>query len=106
MTIHMSPDQYKQLLDKGDEHILLDIREPWEVAKARIEPSVHMPFTHLLENLEDFDKSQKIVVYCHLGIRSLNACVFLREQGFKDVLSLEGGIEAWAQQVDKSIPLY
>lgn len=106
MMIHLSSFDYKKIRDSGHDHVLLDIREPWEVAKARIDPSVHMPFTQLLDNVDDFKKDQKIIVYCHLGIRSLNACVFLREQGFKDVLSLEGGIEAWARHVDKNIPLY
>lgn len=106
MKLEITPQEYADLRNKGVPHILLDVRQPWEVAKARIENAHHLPFTHLIENVDELSRDQKIIVYCHHGIRSLNACVFLREQGFKDVLSLAGGIETWAQQIDSSIPLY
>lgn len=89
-----------------DSFVLLDIRQPWEVSKAQIKPSLHIPFTELLDHTEDLPHDKKIIIYCHHGIRSMNACVFLREQGFKDVLSLAGGIDAWAREIDPSIELY
>ncbi len=106
MDLELTPMEYKQLRDSKAEHVLLDVRQPWEIAKASIENSKHLPFTELIENIDELPREEKIIVYCHHGIRSLNVCVFLREQGFKDVLSLAGGIDAWAQQIDQGIPLY
>ena len=106
MKLEITPQAYKEMRNKKVPHILLDVRQPWEVTKACIDNAHYLPFTQLIENVEELSRDEKIIVYCHHGIRSLNACVFLREQGFKDVLSLAGGIEAWAQQIDSSIPLY
>src|SRR5260221_12869941 len=106
MILELTPKEYKTMRDNKSPHVLLDVRQPWEVGKASIPGAEHLPFTELVDNSDLFSKDHKIIIYCHHGIRSLNACVFLREKGFKDVLSLAGGIEAWARQVDPTIPLY
>lgn len=104
-NLELKPIEYAQLRHHTP-HVLLDVRQPWEVAKARIENSHHIPMTELLEHIEDLPKDKKIIVYCHHGIRSLNVCVFLREQGFKDVYSLAGGIEAWSHEIDPTVKIY
>lgn len=104
MKHEISVQDYKKMRDQP--HTLLDVRQTWEVKKAKIAGSTHIPLTELLDRLDELDKKDKIVTYCHHGIRSLNACFFLRELGFEDVVSLSGGIDAWAHEIDPSIPLY
>lgn len=87
-------------------HVLLDVRQPWEVQKASIPGATHIPLTNLIDHTDELDKKAKIIVYCHHGVRSMNACFFLRELGFEDVLSLCGGVDAWSHQIDPSIPTY
>jgi rhodanese-related sulfurtransferase len=90
--------------------LLLDVREPWEVALARIElPGVQtlaLPMGQIPERLEALNKAQPVVCYCHHGMRSLQVVAFLQRQGFDSVYNLAGGIEAWSLQVDPLVPRY
>jgi len=106
MKYEITLQDYKKLKDEHAPHVLLDVRQQWEVQKASIPGSTHIPLTDLLDHIDELSKDGKIVVYCHHGVRSMNACFFLRELGFEDVLSLSGGIDAWAHEVDPSIPKY
>jgi rhodanese-related sulfurtransferase len=85
----------------------IDVREPWEVATAHIEGAVPMPMGEVpaRANLE-LDPEERLVVFCHAGVRSMNVTVWLRNQGFEQVQSMRGGIEAWSVEVDPSVPRY
>lgn len=91
----------------ADGAVFLDVREDREVAHCRIEPSVHIPLRQVPARAEsELDSSQEIVVYCHMGVRSLRAAETLLSLGFDRVYNLAGGIDAWSLQVDPSVPRY
>jgi sulfur-carrier protein adenylyltransferase/sulfurtransferase len=95
-------------LARGEELLLLDVREPSEHARARIEGARLIPLGQLearLPELEDW-RSRRIVVHCHHGPRSSHACALLRGRGFERVENLAGGIDAWSLTVDPSVPRY
>ena len=95
----------KDELDGGADIYLLDVREPHEYAICRLSENL-IPLGQLHERLHELDTSREIVAYCKVGARSAQAVEFLRRVGFKKVRNLKGGINAWAEQVDPSIPRY
>jgi rhodanese-related sulfurtransferase len=103
---NLSPVQLKQLLDAGHPLILLDVREPEEVALVRIDGALHIPMGEIPARLHELDAEADIVVYCHHGIRSANVAVFLKQRDFPSVANLSGGIDAWSLSIDPSLPRY
>lgn len=86
---------------------LIDVREPWEFATARIEGSVAMPMGDVPARAhQELDPEERLVVVCHHGIRSMNVTVWLRNQGFEQAQSLRGGIDAWSAEVDPNVARY
>ena len=86
---------------------LLDVREPWEFETARIDGSLLMPMGDVPgRSHQELDPEAHIVTICHHGVRSLNVAVWLRNQGFDRVQSLQGGIDAWSAIADPSVPRY
>ena len=102
----LSVDELKAELDRGDKLVLIDVREPREWAISDLSDSVKIPLGTLPQNLEKLSKDDEIVVYCRTGGRSGNAVAFLMEQGFEKVRNLAGGINRWAERIDKSMPRY
>ena len=86
--------------------VLLDVREPFEYAIARIENSVLIPLDQLQTRMNELDVQQEIIVICHHGIRSQQASNYLLYKGFTKVLNLAGGIDAWACECDPEVPRY
>ena len=86
---------------------IVDVREPWEFATARIEGSLEMPMGDVPARAnQELDPDERIVVVCHHGIRSMNVTVWLRQQGFEQAQSLRGGIDAWSAEVDPKVNRY
>ncbi len=89
---------------------LLDVREEWETELAQIPGSVTIGLAKLPEShafLDSFaSKETPIVCICHHGVRSAHAARFLKEQGFSNVFNLQGGIHAWAHDVDRGMKTY
>ncbi len=86
---------------------LIDVREPWEFATAKIEGSVLIPMGDVPARAnQELDPDERLVVLCHHGARSLNVTVWLRNQGFENAQSLRGGIDAWSAEVDAKVPRY
>jgi rhodanese-related sulfurtransferase len=98
----------KQRLDENADFLLLDCREAEEFATARIEGSVLIPMSGITERVQELEawRNKPIVVHCHHGGRSLRVTMWLRSQGFTDVLNLTGGIDEWSQQIDPTVPRY
>jgi rhodanese-related sulfurtransferase len=86
--------------------VLLDVREPWEYGKARIEGSRLIPMRELPARIAEIDGERDVVTICHHGGRSMQAAMFLEKQGFKRVHNLVGGIDAWSRTIDPAVPLY
>lgn len=109
-TIPLNIDVHavKALLDDRTSFLLLDCREPDEYQVARIEPGQLIPMGELPGRLADLEayRDQPIVVYCHVGGRSLRVVRWLRAQGFPQAQNMDGGIEAWSQLIDPSVPRY
>jgi adenylyltransferase/sulfurtransferase len=89
------PDDVNGMIARGDEFILLDVREPHEHQARNIPQARLIPLGTLPAQLGSIDKSKQIVVHCKAGIRSAKACTLLRENGFRNVLNVKGGIDAW-----------
>jgi len=87
-------------------HFLLDVREPYEADIARIEGSVLIPLGELPQRLGELPRDLKLVVHCKSGGRSAKACALLTSHGFADVWNVAGGINAWAQEIDRSVSAY
>ena len=90
--------------------LLLDVREPWEFALAAIRVeglrTLHIPMNEVPGRLSELDAAQPVVCICHHGMRSAQVVAFLERQGFHAAYNLAGGIEAWSEQVDASVPRY
>ena len=102
----IDPVQLKERLDSGQVGLLLDVRDDWEHSMASIADSTHIPLGELVDRIQELAFEDDIVVYCHVGQRSYQAGLILKEAGFKDVYNLAGGIDAWSQVVDPSIRRY
>jgi rhodanese-related sulfurtransferase len=102
----ISPAQAALLVREGKTRFI-DVREPWEYATARIEPSTLIPMGEISAraNLE-IDPDEHVTIVCHHGQRSMSVTAWLRNQGFENAQSLRGGIDAWSSEVDPSIPRY
>ena len=99
--------ELKARMDNGDDIQLIDVREPNEYAVARIPNSIHIPLGHVLSRISEIDPSRETVVHCKMGGRSAKAIEALARAGFTGSLSnLKGGITAWSNDVDPSVPRY
>jgi len=90
----------------GTGPVVLDVREDWELALARIADVVHIPMNEIPARLSELDPDREIVVMCKAGGRSLQVAHFLDRNGFRSVANLTGGILAWSRDVDPSVPQY
>lgn len=86
--------------------ILLDVREPYEVAVARVEGARTIPLGEISSRLTEIDPECHIVTMCHAGVRSMNVALFLRDHDYDRVQSMRGGIDAWSTEVDPTVPRY
>lgn len=106
LEYEVSPLETAELL-RNNEVRLIDVREPWEYATARIGGSVLMPMGDVPSRAhQELDPDERIVVLCHHGMRSMNVAVWLRNQGYEQAQSMRGGIDAWAAEVDPSVGRY
>ncbi|HWD93044.1 MAG TPA: molybdopterin-synthase adenylyltransferase MoeB [Verrucomicrobiae bacterium] len=85
---------------------VLDVREPDEYEIARVEGVPLLPMSQLQERFTELDPNQQYYIHCHAGGRSLRAVQFLRQQGFKHLKSVKGGISAWSDEIDPGVPKY
>jgi adenylyltransferase/sulfurtransferase len=101
----ISVQDLKAKLDKKEKFVLLDVREPHEYEIAKIPGSTLIPLGKLPERFGELDKGAKLIVHCKMGGRSANAVRFLREKGY-DATNVAGGINAWSESIDPSVPQY
>jgi rhodanese-related sulfurtransferase len=104
--MQIEPRAVKQRLDRGDKFLLVDVREPWEHEICRIKGAKLIPMGALAANLATLEQDEEVVLYCHHGIRSLDAAAWLRAQGVEGARSLAGGIERWATEIDPRVARY
>lgn len=102
MTVH----ELKELREAGDDHFLLDVREPHEQAISRIAGAVLIPLGELGTRSAELPRDRRILVHCKSGGRSARAVSLLRDQGFENVWNISGGIIAWAREIDPTMAEY
>ena len=102
----ISVTELKEKIDRGDPFVFIDVREPHEYQIAKIPGAKLIPLGEFPKHVGEFDPQSEIVIHCKGGVRSLKACNILRQAGFKRVLNVTGGILAWSDKVDPSVPKY
>jgi rhodanese-related sulfurtransferase len=113
MLAHVRPAQLTEWLTQvraDGEPLVLDVREPWEVATARVQADgfelVCIPMHEIPGRLEELDPERPIACLCHHGARSMSVAGFLENRGYEQVANITGGIDLWSRERDPSVPLY
>ncbi|OGC01385.1 molybdenum cofactor biosynthesis protein MoeB [candidate division KSB1 bacterium RBG_16_48_16] len=104
--LELSASELREAVDLSPGPFLLDVREPHEYEICRLPHSRLIPLGQLPTRIHELDRRWEIVAYCRSGVRSAEAVKFLRESGFDKIKNLRGGILAWADQVDPTMPRY
>jgi len=102
----ISVHELKTELDKNGAPVIIDVREPHEFEICRIPQSTLIPLGQIETRVHELNREHDIVVHCKSGARSAKAVKFLKEAGFEKVRNLKGGILAWSEQIDPSVPKY
>ena len=106
MIDEITPTEFARRRDAGEDLLLLDVREPRELAIAAVQGALHIRMSEVPARLEELDRDREIVVMCHSGVRSLAVARFLRQQGYARVANLAGGISRWGRELDPSMTQY
>ncbi|MEO6017547.1 MAG: rhodanese-like domain-containing protein [Polaromonas sp.] len=119
MTPQLAPSSFNAWRDNAASGtsalpIVLDVREPWELQTASVKPDgftlVHIPMREIPARIAELQQAhgadQPIACLCHHGMRSQQVANYLAQSGFTEVVNLQGGIDAWSQQLDQSVPKY
>ena len=105
--MEVTPQQVKAMQDRGDAFRLIDVREQDEWDAVRIAGAELIPLSQFQARATaELEPAEKIVLYCHHGMRSARAQGFLKAQGYGDVLNMTGGIDAWSLQIDPALKRY
>lgn len=102
----MRPQELAERLAAGDNLVVLDVRQPEELAICRLDGVVSIPLGELTRRYEELDPAGEVVCVCHHGVRSARAAGFLQQMGFSKVWNLTGGMDAWAVEVDPKVARY
>ncbi len=102
----IDPTEVKAKIDRGDRFVLIDVREPHEYQICNIPQAKLIPLGDLPKRVNELNSADEIVAHCKSGMRSAKAVDFLKQAGFKKVRNMKGGILAWSDKVDPSVPKY
>jgi adenylyltransferase/sulfurtransferase len=107
MLGELTPREFLDRRDAGEELTLLDVREDWEVKLASVPThTLHIPMGEISDRIAELQPNKATVVICRSGGRSAQVAQFLERQGFEKVFNLSGGILAWSRVIDPTIPQY
>jgi rhodanese-related sulfurtransferase len=108
LPLEIDVHDVNQLLQRGEEFLFLDVRQPNEFQTASLPGTILIPLGELASRLAELEpyRDSRVVVHCHHGGRSMRAVMGLRQQGFKGAQNMAGGIDAWSQVVDPQVPRY
>ncbi len=98
--------ELKKKIDAKEDFFLLDVREPNEFKIGRIPGSTLIPLGEVPQRVSEIPRDKEIIVHCKMGGRSAKAAAFLRQQGYKNVKNLKGGILDWSDKIDPTVPKY
>jgi sulfur-carrier protein adenylyltransferase/sulfurtransferase len=102
----IDPVEVKAKIDRGDPFVLIDVREPHEYQICKIPYAKLIPLGDLPKRVSELNSADEIVAHCKSGMRSAKAVDFLKQAGFRKVRNMKGGILAWSDKVDPSVPKY
>lgn len=103
----MTARQLKERLDQpGPKPVILDVREGWELQRCALPDTTHVPMGQIPARVEELDPERETVVVCHHGVRSMRVAYFLANHGFRNLYNLQGGLDAWAREVDPAMHKY
>jgi adenylyltransferase/sulfurtransferase len=102
----INPQELAEKLENGEKLHLIDVREPHELEISRIEQADLIPLGQMASKMNQLDSADEIVLFCKSGSRSARALELLAGAGFRKLKNLRGGINAWAEEVDPSLPVY
>lgn len=103
----ISATELKQRLDNGDDVQIIDVREAHELSVAKMPGTIHIPLGQVINRMSEIDPSRETVVHCKMGGRSAKAIQVLKASGFAgNLINLRGGITAWSNEVDPTVPKY
>ena len=105
MIQDLTPKEFRDCL-VDDEVTLVDVREKWEFDICQIKGAILIPMGEIARSYVNLKKDNKIALYCHSGIRSMHVADFLLSKGFQSLANLQGGIDAWAQEIDTTVERY
>ena len=105
-NMEVAPREVQDLLGRGEKLLFVDVREPWEYETAHIEGSMLIPLREIAANLPRLEAAGEVVLFCHHGMRSMDAAAWLRSQGVQGARSMAGGIDRWATEIDPNTPRY
>ncbi len=106
MTGEIAVEELKRRRDAGEDFVLLDVREPDELATASIPWATWIPMREIPARIGELPRGKPIVCMCHHGARSEHVAQFLAANGYENAVNLDGGIDAWSASVDASVPRY
>jgi rhodanese-related sulfurtransferase len=105
-NIEITPREVKDMMGRGEKFLFVDVREKWEFDTSWIQGAVLVPMREIPANLAKFEEADQIVLFCHHGIRSLDAAAWLRSQDVPGAKSMAGGIDRWSAEIDPGVPRY
>ena len=105
-NMEVAPGEVKDMLARGEKLFFVDVREKWEYDTTHIEGSVLIPLREIPANLARLEAASELVLFCHHGMRSLDAAAWLRSQGVEGARSMAGGIDRWSAEIDPNVPRY
>ena len=111
MVAQVRPTELDDWLQaQGGNALVLDVREPWEMQTASVQPAgfelVQMPMNAVPARMHELDRNRPVACLCHHGGRSQRVAMFLEQQGFGNVANVAGGIDAWSRERDPAVPRY
>jgi len=86
--------------------LLIDVRESWEFDICQLAGSINIPMGQIPQHLETIRQAPETIMICHHGVRSMNVIQYLLQQKIDQLINLDGGVDAWAREVDTDMPLY
>jgi rhodanese-related sulfurtransferase len=98
--------ELKRRRDAAEPHLLLDVREPDEIATASVAGATTIPMGDVPARVAELPTDRPIVVMCHAGGRSARVTAFLNDNGFPNAVNLAGGIDDWSERIDPAVPRY
>jgi len=105
-ALEIGPKDLQRMRTAGEKHVVVDVREKWELDVAALPDVRHIPLGELQARFAELPKDRPLVMFCRSGRRSMDATVFLRQHGYDQAVNLRGGVLSWAAEIDPAMKTY